>query len=162
MTHPIVALPAWHPRVIQWRNLFVFVDDGTIDPEEYAIPVKMVHAQAKRYPTEGLGCIVILPENAKPPPEESRKAIDKLLADLGTDLKCLVWVVEGKGFASAAVRGALTGLNMLRRRPYATSVEARLDSALLWTLARAGHTTTDMNAAMHAIMHERERRRQAA
>jgi hypothetical protein len=155
-------LPLWHPRVIQWRNLFVFVDDGTIGPAEYIVPARMVHAQAKHYGETGLGCIVIIPENAKPPPDETRKAIDKVLADLGTDLKCLVWVVEGKGFASAAVRGALTGLSMIRRRPYATSVESRIDGALSWTLSRVGQPSTDIQAGVAAIMHERAKRKQIA
>jgi len=105
---------------------------------------------------------VIIPENAKPPPDETRKAIDKVLADLGTDLKCLVWVVEGKGFASAAVRGALTGLSMIRRRPYATSVESRIDGALSWTLSRVGQPSTDIQAGVAAIMHERAKRKQIA
>jgi hypothetical protein len=150
-------LPLWHPRVIQWRNLFVFVDDGTIGPSEYVIPARMVHAQAERYTEHGLGCIVIIPEHSRPPPDATRKAIDKVLSDLGADLKCLVWVVEGRGFASAAVRGALTGLSMLRRRPYATNVEARLDSGLLWTLARVGQPSADIEDAAALILHERGR-----
>lgn len=156
------ALPLWHPRVIQWRNLFVFVDDGSIGPAEYVVPARMVHAQAAQHQSTGLGCIVIIPENAKPPPDETRKAIDKVLADLGADLKCLAWVVEGKGFASAAVRGALTGLSMIRRRPYATSVESRIEGALSWTLSRVGQPSADIHAAVTAIMHERAKRKQIA
>jgi hypothetical protein len=148
--------------VIQWRNLFVFVDDGTIDPSEYVVPARMVHAQAKANAATGLGCIVIIPEHSKPPPEETRKALDKVLADLGTDLKCLVWIVEGKGFASAAVRGALTGLSMIRRRPYATNVESRIEGALSWTLSRVGQPSADIEAAATAIMHERAKRKQIA
>lgn len=155
------ALPVWHPRVIQWRNLFVFVDDGMIGPSEYIVPARMVHAQAKAHPM-GLGCIVIIPEQSKPPPEETRKALDKVLADLGTDLKCLVWIVEGRGFASAAIRGALTGLSMIRRRPYATNVESRIEGALSWTLARVGQPSADIEAAAAAIMHERAKRKPIA
>lgn len=155
-------LPLSHPRVIQWRNLFVIVDDGTIDPSEYTVPARMIHAQAKEYAPRGLACVVIIPEHSKPPPEATRKAIDEVLANLGADLKCLAWVVEGRGFASAAVRGALTGLSMIRRRPYPTNVESNLESALAWTLSRVGHPSVDIEAAEAAIARERAKRKQTA
>jgi len=158
MLQPTIELPLWHPRVIQWRNLFVFVDDGMIKPHEYDLPGHMVHAQALRYPTHGLGCVVILPEHAKPPPDATRKAIDALLDRLGRDLKCLTYVVEGRGFAAAACRGTLAGLAFLRRRAYPTHVEARLDVALGWVLSRVGQPSADVHQASAAIMRERERR----
>ena len=118
----------------------------------------MVHAQSKRYPTHGLGCIVVLPENAKPPPEETRRTIDALLANLNTDLKCLSWVVEGRGFAGAACRGTLTGLSLIRHRPYPTCVESKLEVALGWALSKVGQPSAEVAQAMNAITRERERR----
>src|SRR5262245_1624927 len=87
--------------VVQWNDLFVIVDDGTLQLDEYRRLEGLVKIQSAKF-LSGLGCLVILPPGAKPPPEEIRKYINSLLERLGSALRCLCYAVEGTGFRSAA------------------------------------------------------------
>jgi hypothetical protein len=79
-----------------------------------------------------MGCLVIIPVDAKPPSEPVREAMKAALAVLR--LRCLCWLVEGAGFQAAMVRGVLTGLRLVANRSYATHVSRDLEEALTWIL----------------------------
>ncbi len=121
--------------VIIWRDLFVLVDKGSAKVSDYPMLERMVLDQSERYP-EGLGCVVIIPANAIPPPDDVRQAIKDVLTCLAPKLRCLCWVVEGSGFRAAAVRGALTGLRMFSRPTYPTNVASNMNAAVSWVLAK--------------------------
>jgi hypothetical protein len=46
----------------------------------------------------------------------------------------MCWLVEGTGFRAAAVRAALTGLQLVSKSPYPTRVCASVREALSWIM----------------------------
>lgn len=145
-------------RVILWRNVFVFVDDGTVRPEVYVEAERRVRARAAEYRSQGIGCVVVLPYASRPPPGETRAAIVALLDRLsGVGLRGLVYVVESSGFSGAAVRAALTGILMVRRRSYATAVRATVRDGLAWLLPYVGLAAALVDEADLAISEGRAR-----
>jgi hypothetical protein len=141
--------------VVMWRNVFALVDKGNATASDYPILERMVREQGKRHP-EGLGCLVIIPAVANPPPEDVRRAIRDVLANLAPQLRCLCWLVEGTGFRAAAVRATLVGLRVFTRQPYTTRVASDMTESLQWVLAqlsRAAPTQTEVRIALESIQH---------
>jgi hypothetical protein len=136
-----------------WRDIFALVDRGQTNVSEYPILEAMVREQAEQHP-RGLGCLVIIPANANPPPDNVRRAINDVLTRLSPSLLCLCWLVEGKGFRAAAVRAALAGLRIVRRPPYPTTVASDMISALRWMfphLREGAAAMSEIPAAAAAI-----------
>jgi len=102
-------------QVVQWEDVFVVIDDGAGRVADYALAQRMLAERGSRYPT-GIGCLVIIPVDAKPPSERVRDAMKAALAVLR--LRCLCWLVEGAGFQAAMARGVLTGLRLVANRSY--------------------------------------------
>lgn len=119
--------------VVIWRDIFVLLDSGTLRVPDYALLERMALAQAYRHPF-GLGCLIVLPATAKPPPEEVRKTIAGVLNRTTASIRCMCWLVLGSGFRAATVRAALSGLRMLSQTPYPTHVSATAGEALQWIL----------------------------
>lgn len=129
-SHPRLTPPSPVP-VVMWRDIFALVDRGRTNVSDYPVLEAMVREQAERYP-RGLGCLVIIPASAKPPPDDVRRAINGVLTRLEPLLNCLCWQVEGTGFRAAAVRAALAGLRIVHRPPYPTLVASDMSEALRW------------------------------
>jgi hypothetical protein len=134
---PQVSVRKKDPRIVICENVFVIIDDGSGRPADYVEPERLVHEQARLFP-RGLGCVVIIPDGAKPPPEDTRGAIDGVLTRLSLRLRGLAWVVEGGGFQAAAVRAALIGLSLYGRRPYRTHVATSVRAAIGWLVPLLG------------------------
>ena len=150
------AIPGAPFSVILWRDLFVMIDDGRGRPKDYERAADAVIARSKGYP-DGIGCITIIPPTAKPPPDDSRRAINAALERMER-LKSLCWLVEGRGFEAAMVRGVLTGIRMFGKHRYPTTVGSSLQQSLAWSLVHLGGGTarlTDVPLAASVIMQER-------
>ncbi len=142
-------------NIIQWRDLFVIIDDGKLPVDEYARIETIVKTQAQKN-AGGLGCLVIIPEGAQPPPAEVRRYLDGMLDRL--PMRCLAYLVEGSGFRAAAARAALVGMRVFQRRRYSTKVSSSLDEAIKWTLAQLGGDDArkaDLPTATRAIVEAR-------
>jgi len=143
--------------VIIWRDIFILVDKGNTKASDYKILERMVVEQSTKH-SGGLGCLVIIPASASPPPDDVRQAIKDVLGRLAPKLRCLCWVVEGAGFRAAVARAVLTGLRVFSRQPYETHVANDMRSAVSWVLA---HLTprvergTEVAAAVLAIQQGR-------
>jgi hypothetical protein len=143
-------------QVLQWEDVFVVIDDGRGRASDYDVLVRGVLAeQASRYAI-GLGCLVIIPVDAKPPSEPVREAIKASLAVV--PLRCLCWLVEGAGFHAAMVRGVLTGLRLVVSRPYDTHVSRDLEEALRWMLPHLVGGTKRIETVSRAAAAIRTRR----
>jgi hypothetical protein len=125
----VFAQPAL--QIFQWEDVLVIIDSGESTAADYTLSRQVLADQGSRYAT-GVGGLVIIPADAKPPSEPVREA---MRAHLGVvPLRCLCWLVEGAGFHAAMVRSVLTGLRLVTRSPYDTHVSGDLDGALQWIL----------------------------
>jgi hypothetical protein len=139
-------------NIIQWRDLFIIIDDGSVPVSEYQRIEAIVTTQAKSNPG-GLGCLVIIPQGAQPPPAEVRRYLDGMLDRL--PMNSLAYLVEGSGFRAAAVRAALVGMRVFQRRSYSTKVSPSLDEAVKWLLQSLGGSNDrkgDLPQACKAIV----------
>ena len=85
--------------------------------------------QAKAYPA-GIACLVILPPETRPPPDDIKQAVKSLLGRMVRSLSCLAYVVEGTGFKGVATRATLVGMKIFSARPYPIYVETSVQEAL--------------------------------
>jgi hypothetical protein len=116
-------------QFIQWQDLFAIVDDGSIPSSRYGVIETAMREQAKPYP-QGIAVMVILPPDARPPPEEVRTAVKNVLMRLVNSLSSLAYVVEGTGFKGVAARATLVGMKIFASRPYPIYVETSVREAL--------------------------------
>ncbi|HEX4417912.1 MAG TPA: hypothetical protein VH165_08435 [Kofleriaceae bacterium] len=140
-------------QFIQWHDLFVVIDDGLIPIKRYELIESAMREQAKLYP-QGLGCLVILPPDARPPSDEIKRAVKGLLSKLASSLSSLGYIVEGTGFKGVAARAALVGMKIFASRPYPIYVETSIRevlSKMLPHLADGQTVTQDVKVIMNVI-----------
>jgi hypothetical protein len=140
-------------QFFDWQDLFAIVDDGMIPRAKYAqIEAAMVR-QAKRFP-RGIACLVILPPEARPPPDDIKRCIREVLSRMEPSLTCLGYVVEGTGFMGVAARATLVGMKIFAPRTYPVYVETVMTSALVKMLPHmpVGRTVShDVHTIANAI-----------
>jgi hypothetical protein len=137
---------------INWRNVFVVIDDGTSAPADYQPAEDALQRHATLYP-RNMGCLIVIPHGARPPSERARATVNTLLDRHSDSFFGLAWVVEGRGFNSAMVRAALTAMGLARRRPHASYVSSSIDDSLSWLLTRKRNTSspTELAAGLRAV-----------
>lgn len=116
-------------QFIQWQDLFAIVDDGSIPISRYGVVETVMREQAKSYP-QGIAILVILPPDARPPPEEIRSTVKNILMRMVNSLSSLTYVVEGTGFKGVAARATLVGMKIFATRPYPIYVETTVRDAI--------------------------------
>ena len=140
-------------QFIQWQDLFVIVDDGTLELEAYEPIEAAVEVLVKQCP-QGIACLCILPQGTKPPPDDVKRGVKELLTRWASSLSCLTYVIEGTGFMAAAARAALVSMKIFASRPYPIFVETSLRVALnkiLPYLPKGKVVTRDVSVIMKAI-----------
>jgi hypothetical protein len=80
----------------------------------------------------GASFLCIIEPTSTPPDAEMRKASMDMLDACGDGLRCVAAVVEGAGFPAAVVRGALTGIMLLRPVRCPTCVFSSISPAVAW------------------------------
>lgn len=144
-------------QFIQWQDLFVLVDDGTIPRGRYDVMEAAIGEQVKPFP-KGVACLIILPPEAKPPPDDIKRDVKAMLLRLASSMSCLAYVIEGSGFRGIAARATLVGMKVFSSRPYPIYVETSLRDAVTKVLPHmaAGQTNmTDVNAVLKQITDKR-------
>jgi hypothetical protein len=144
-----------HIQVISWEDIFVVIDDGGGKPSDYDMLRDLLARLGKEYPA-GLGCLTVIPPDAKPPSEEARKALNANLEV--ARLRCICWLVEGSGFQGAMVRAVLTGLRFFVRAQYPRSIVTSLEEAMAWMfphLEGGARRVSRMEQAVEAISRQR-------
>lgn len=134
-------------QFLQWHDLFVVIDDGTISLPRYGVIEAALHEQAKKFP-QGIAALGILPADARPPPNETRQAVRRIVSRWSPLLSCLAYAVEGTGFRGVAVRATLVGMKIFSSRRYPIYVEASVHDALRHALLHLHHgrtVTSDVN-----------------
>ena len=106
---------------------------------------------------DGLLCLTVVIEDAKPPTGEVRSSLARTLKSFGF-VKRSALIFEGKGFVSAMVRGVATGLQMLQRFPYPHEVFDTPEVAIGWLLknAPAGSSTPSGLDLLEALRSARQ------
>ncbi|MBV9946243.1 MAG: hypothetical protein JOZ69_05290 [Myxococcales bacterium] len=148
-------------NVILWKDIFVVVDNGEGRASDYVTLAGLIRTQCTKY-TYGVGCLTIIPSQARPPKDEVRRAMNDVLAGLDKSLRCLCWFVEGAGFQGAMARAVLTGLRAFGRYAFPTHVSSQLDEALQWMLPQldgGARRLPDVPAAAAAIRDGRQKHR---
>jgi hypothetical protein len=143
--------------IVIWRDVFVLVDTGRAPFVAYELMTRRILALASAYP-QGIALLIIVPEDATPPSEEARRGIEQAIAQTKEVVRCLCWLVEGKGFQAGMARAVLNGIRLFRRYEYPTNVSVSLQQSLAWLLPHlAGGVgrLADVPIAMHLITRER-------
>lgn len=116
-------------QFIQWQDLFVMVDDGSLPASYYSTLEGPVREQAKAFP-KGVAILVILPPETRPPPDDVKQSVKSTLVRLAPSMTCLGYVIEGTGFRGVAARATLVGMKIFSSRPYPIYVETSVLQAL--------------------------------
>jgi hypothetical protein len=134
-------------QFLQWHDLFAVIDDGTISLPRYGVIEAALHEQAKMFP-KGVAALGILPPDARPPPDDMKQAVKRVLNHWAPHLSCLAYLVEGTGFKGVAARATLVGMKIFASRPYPIYVEVTLHDTLRQILPHLHHgrtVTSDVN-----------------
>jgi hypothetical protein len=116
-----------------WRDIVAIIDDGRQSAPAYEALVRLAASLKTEHP-RGYGMLIIIPKNARPPSDQARRAINEALAAASGGLKCVCWLVEGKGFQAAMARAVLTGLRLFPRSAFETNVRSDMTEAVEWIL----------------------------
>lgn len=151
-------------QFIQWHDLFVLIDDGSLTLGRYDSIETRMREQAKQFP-QGIVCLVILPPDTRPPPDDIKRAVKSLVTRMASQLAALAYLVEGTGFKGVAVRATLVGMKLFASRPYPIYVETSLPemlTKLLPHLAKGQTVTKDVQVILKAITDARTADQRAA
>jgi hypothetical protein len=97
--------------------------------------------------------LIIIDSGARSPDEPQRKLIATALQRHADSIERFAYVIEGRGFAAAALRSAISLVNLATRTPYRQKVFATLEEAGVW-LAPANGPGSRMDArALSALVH---------
>lgn len=98
---------------------------------------------SSRYPKTS--SIHVLVNNAGLPNPDARSKLEDITAEAEARLIAVATVVTGSGFRVSAVRGFLTSMHWLKRRPYGARVCSSIDEAVGWLapLHSAGSEAVD-------------------
>jgi hypothetical protein len=144
-------------QVILWQDIVVVIDDGRTQPREYSVLGELVASQAKKY-AGGIGCLAVIPNNAVPPTDDARSALNSALQAARESLRCMCWLIEGTGFQGAMVKAVLTGVRLITRPSYATHVSTNMEEAIRWMLLQLPQVngrTSDPRRASQEIARQR-------
>lgn len=140
-----------------WRDIVVIIDDGHRSALAYDALTRLAAALKQEHP-RGYGVLIVIPQNARPPSDQARRAINEALAAAAGGLKCVCWLVEGKGFQAAMARAVLTGLTLLRPA-FETHVTSHQHGALKWILSCLRGPRVDLESEIAAALVFLDKRR---
>ena len=83
-------------------------------------------------PAPKIASLVVVPASSKLPDAEARRRLGAIEHLFGERNDCVAMVHEGTGFRAATVRGIITGMNMLMRKPMAQQMFTELAPAATW------------------------------
>jgi hypothetical protein len=144
-------------KVIVWRDVIVLSDDGRGVPEDYDELLAIAAELMARYPN-GIGLLVLIPENAVPPSDKARAAMNRNLADAEKSLRGASWCIEGSGFQAAMARAVLTGIRFLTPSGYSRHVSSSMAESLTWLLHQLNPTGARAGEVDEAVEYIRSRR----
>jgi hypothetical protein len=91
----------------------------------------------------GFCMLVVAEDSTGPPGAKARSIFVSAMRENGTRIRATAYVISIEGFKGAALRGVITGLSLLARKPYPTRIFSEASAAARWLGA---HLATGMNA----------------
>ncbi|HTV19446.1 MAG TPA: hypothetical protein VMG12_12260 [Polyangiaceae bacterium] len=83
-----------------------------------------------------ISVMTIVDGRCRPPNEDSKTAIRNTIVQHSQCIGAFAYVIEGDGFAAAAVRSAVTLISLVARYPFPQKVFKEVDPASAWMLGR--------------------------
>lgn len=143
--------------VIVWRDVLVISDDGRSAVSDYE-ELLSIGAELQLTHPNGFGFLSIIPEDAIPPSDQARAAINATLERSQHLLRGVCWCVEGVGFQAAMVRAVLTGMRFIKYAPYARNIATGLEESLTWLLPLLDGGAARLGDVKTAVAYIRNRR----
>ena len=114
-----------------YQNLSVIVWDtqATIPLVEH---LEALSTQISRAHSEGISAIHVILDGAPMPTPEARQRLGALALRYAEELACIATVIAGDGFWASAMRGLITSLQWLERRPFKARTFATIDEVASW------------------------------
>jgi hypothetical protein len=101
-----------------------------------------------------LSILVIIDSGSRSPDESQRRLIASATQRYAQSIERFAYVVEGRGFAAAALRSAISLISLATRTPYRQKVFATVEEAAVWLVQAAGETGPGRDArALSALVH---------
>ncbi len=101
------------------------------------------------------GTIIVVEEASGLPDERARKIIANHMDTFKSSMLCMGGVQEATGFRGAAIRSAMTAVNLLSTAPFPRTVTATVEECANWVVshcpARVGNTPMSSAALVNAI-----------
>ena len=133
-------------RVISAGSEYAYVVFGNLifglETTEPSVPyIDGFHATVNnlvRAGNPGVGIMVVIRADAKPPSEAVRKHIVRVAREFGPHVLAFAHVIEGEGFLAAAKRAAMTFIMTSARLGFPLKVFSNLREAMPWLLKTVG------------------------
>ena len=96
--------------------------------------VSELHRIAVRHSraSEPMAMLTVVEATSEMPDGDIRGQLASLFQELGDRVSCSALIFEGDGFRAAAVRGIVTGINLVAKQPFPHKVFAQVSEAATW------------------------------
>jgi hypothetical protein len=85
--------------------------------------------------TERIAVVTVIDSRARPPNDDSKKLIRSTIERHKDHIEAFAYVVEGRGFGAAAMRSALSLINLAARYPFRQKVFSNIEEGAQWLCA---------------------------
>jgi hypothetical protein len=120
--------------IAAWRRLFLLLWLGKPSVAGIERSRILFDGWAKNHPKGAAFLIVVPPEQSGAPDEKIRQAMQRTSLSPSGQLKGMATLFQAEGFIAAAVRSAMTRLNILREKD-ATNLFGTVAAAAAWAAA---------------------------
>jgi hypothetical protein len=100
-----------------------------------------------------LSILVVIDGGSRSPDESQRKLIASATQRYAHSIERFAYVVEGRGFAAAALRSAISLISLAARTPYRQKVFASVEEAGTWLAQTAKPGSAMATSALSALVH---------
>lgn len=105
----------------------------------------------RKYPGK-CAMIEVVEPSSKPPSDQDRKIAMEVFRELGTNLACIGFTVEGGEMRSAMTRAIITGMLFFVKQPQPTKVFRAIPDMLAWVKSRMGTDQTSFEPDLAAAL----------
>jgi hypothetical protein len=139
-TAPVIFYESEGCVIASWKNISIGVWRTHATVELVAELSKLVAKLVREYPAGG-SALHLVADRISLPDAATRDALAAMTARYAEHLACMATVLAGTGFWASAMRGFLTGLQALERRPFKAHICATISEAAAWLAPLHTHAT---------------------